>query len=355
MDTRNLVSQLWRHRDDVDRAGLVPSAPPTYLGQVYNGGSIPTAAGRVYLTRPVSVAVNDVENSTPTFTPDTSLSVPVLVLGGVATAGTNLLAENVDGRWVAEVLAASGCSSGTLVFTVTGCSGAALSGATVSVTGPGGFSASGTTNGSGQVTFPIAGYPAGSYPWTVSYAPNFVSASGTKTVSCGVANAVSVSLSATSGYTCLSGCCGNIPIKNNLFLTTPFGTTVAFNFNALGGSVWEALVVENLPCRKGVGCGTASTEACTFYWAMGSGCTPLGFSVRGVRGGNGAFDITTSPPTMVCDSNLSCVNTDANIQPKVSTTPVRTCAPFSVTYSAELVYFPFTGVRANYGTVTVTE
>ena len=248
----------------------------------------------------------------------------------------------------------TGCSTGTLVFTVTGCSGAALSGATVSVTGPGGFSASGTTNGSGQVTFSVAGYPAGSYPWTVTYSPNFASSSGTKTVSCNVTNSVSVSLSPASGYTCLSGCCGNIPMKNNLFLTTPFGTTVAFDYNALGGGKWEAVVVENLSCRKGAGCVTSSTEACTFYWSMGTGCTPLGFST-GTVGGKGAYDITTSPPTMICDNDLGCTNKGATIQPQVSTTPTRTCAPFSVTYNAEFDYSPFDGTRANYGTVTVTE
>jgi len=205
MDTRNLVSQLWRHRDDVDRAGLVPSAPPTYLGQVYSGGSIPTAAGRVYLTRPLSVAVNDVEGSTPAFTPDTSLSVPVLVLRGVATAGQNLLAECVDGRWVAEVLAAA--CSGTVTVNVK-CGGANVASAGVTISLSGTTIASGTTNGSGNFATSLLA-AAGTYDLTVAKA-GFATYTGTFTFSCANAT-VNVVLPSTSNVISgVVGGCGNI-------------------------------------------------------------------------------------------------------------------------------------------------
>lgn len=245
----------------------------------------------------------------------------------------------------------SGCATGSLAFTVTGCSGAAVSGATVSVTGPGGFSASGTTNGSGQVTFSVVGYPAGSYSWTVSLAPRYNSASGTKTVTCGVTNSVSVSLSAASGYTCITGCCGSQPIKDNLFLTTPFGTTVAFDYNALGGSKWEAVVVENIACRKDAGCATSSTEACSFYYSMGTGCSPSGNSAA-IGVGSGGYDISTSPPTMICDAANTCSNRAVSI---VAIGNSVTCSPFTTTATARFVYSPSTGVTNDYGTISVTE
>lgn len=245
----------------------------------------------------------------------------------------------------------TGCSTGTLVFTVTGCSGAALSGATVTVTGPGGFSASGTTNGSGQVTFSVVGYPAGTYSYTVSLSPRYASASGTKSVICGVTNSVSVSLSAASGYTCITGCCGSQPIKNNLFLTTPFGTTVAFNYNALGGSKWEAVVVENIACRKDAACATSSTESCSFYYSMGTGCSPSGNS-GAIGVGSGGYDISTSPPTMICDAANTCSNRAVSIVPIGNAV---TCNPFTATATARFVYSPSTGVTNDYNTMTVTE
>ena len=39
-----------------------------YLGKTYSGGSFPTAAGRVYLTHPMTVAATESEGSIPTFT-----------------------------------------------------------------------------------------------------------------------------------------------------------------------------------------------------------------------------------------------------------------------------------------------
>lgn len=240
----------------------------------------------------------------------------------------------------------TGCSTGTLVFTVTGC-GVNQAGATVTVTGPGGFSASGTTNGSGQVTFSVVGYPAGTYSWTVSKGVRFQSQSGTKSVVCATTNTQIVSLSAATGYRCAS-CCG-VPIKENLWLTTPFGTTIAFNFVA---SQWQGTAVESISCRKDAGCATSSTEDCSFFYSMlGSGCSPVGTSGSGGTG-SGGYDITTSPPTMICDAANTCTNRAVQVIVLGNTI---TCEPFTTTGTARFVYNPSTGVTNDYGTISVTE
>lgn len=239
----------------------------------------------------------------------------------------------------------SGCATGSLVFTVTGC-GVNQAGATVTVTGPGGFSASGTTNGSGQVTFSVVGYPAGTYSWTVTKGVRFQSQSGTKSVVCATTNTQIVSLSAATGYRCAS-CCG-IPIKENLWLTTPFGTTIAFNFVA---TQWQGTAVESLSCRKDAGCVTSSTEDCSFFYSMlGSGCSPVGVSGSGT--GSGGYDISTSPPTMICDAANTCSNRAVQVIVLGNTI---TCEPFTTTGNARFVYNPSTGVTNDYGTISVTE
>lgn len=325
-----------------------PTTTARVLVKTVSGGSYPTSSGRYFLANPVNVTGSEAENTAATLTADTGLTIPVLLVRGVPPVGTYLLARSIGGRWVSEYKSAvSGCTTGTLVFTITGC-GVAQAGATVTVTGPGGFSASGTTDSAGQVTFSIVGYPAGAYPWTVSKSPRFVTQSGTKTVLCSAVNTQAVGLIASTGYRCAS-CCG-IPIKENLWLTTPFGNTVPFNFVS---TQWQATTIENIGCRKGAGCATSSTEDCSFSYTMsGSGCSPSGNS-GAVGVGSGGFDITSSPPVMVCDDRQTCTGTVVSINPSSSVT--RTCSPFSVTYSARFTYVPFTGVSNTYGTVTVTE
>ncbi len=95
------------------RARQRPAVPPAlpdggrtgvYLGQVYNGGAIPTAVPRVFLTRPVRVGGSESENSPTSSTIDGSASVPVVVLGpGVPVAGDHLVAWLAGNRWVADV------------------------------------------------------------------------------------------------------------------------------------------------------------------------------------------------------------------------------------------------------------
>lgn len=177
---RTLFNRLFARVEVADRYTPPRVEAPRYLGQVYNGGSIPTVAGRVYLTRPVDVAVNDTEGAVPVFTPDTSVSVPVLCIGGVATAGTNLIAEEIDGRWVADLRGASGAVCGGTVFLNFKCGGINQSGVSVTIT-QGATSFSGTTNASGNVSFS----PGASGTWSITATKAGLSSySGTFVFSC---------------------------------------------------------------------------------------------------------------------------------------------------------------------------
>lgn len=97
-------------RDAIDRRmsrrGI---ATHRQLVQVYDGGSIPTAVPAMFLARPVGIDVAEAEGATSTITPDTSQTIPVLVLGPeVPAAGDNLLATVISGRWLAEKQGAGG-------------------------------------------------------------------------------------------------------------------------------------------------------------------------------------------------------------------------------------------------------
>ena len=90
--------------DAIDReaSGFRPIAAARRLVQVYDGGSLPTAANRVYLTRPVELDGGEVEGGSATPDVDGSTSIPVVVLHNAAVAGDLLPATAVGGRWVAE-------------------------------------------------------------------------------------------------------------------------------------------------------------------------------------------------------------------------------------------------------------
>lgn len=76
---------------------------PRFVGQVYDGGSMPDGIERVYLTRPCSIDGVPSEGATGTITPDTTRSIPVVVLGATPEVGDNLIAEAVGGRWVSRI------------------------------------------------------------------------------------------------------------------------------------------------------------------------------------------------------------------------------------------------------------
>ncbi len=109
MDDRD-EARLLRHRqkaaaDALDRISTEQAqGMARYLGRVYSGGAIPTAMPRVFLTHPLSVSVAESEGAAPTVTPDTSVSVPVVVVGPTApVVGDDVLARLIDGVWIGQV------------------------------------------------------------------------------------------------------------------------------------------------------------------------------------------------------------------------------------------------------------
>jgi hypothetical protein len=80
-----------------------PRGVPRYLGRVTTHlYSPPATVPAVFLTNPLSLDAPETEGSPPTLTADTSAIVPVLVLGPAApSVGTDLIARQVSGRWVA--------------------------------------------------------------------------------------------------------------------------------------------------------------------------------------------------------------------------------------------------------------
>lgn len=104
--------------------------PARQLVEVYDGGSMPTEANKVYLCRPVVVDADESEGEIPAFATDEDVTIPVVVLGQAPSAGDRLIAHAVGGRWVAESGATEDCDPN---IRITGCSGLGLSGATIKV------------------------------------------------------------------------------------------------------------------------------------------------------------------------------------------------------------------------------
>lgn len=82
---------------------------PRFLGQVFDGGSMPQATDRVFLVHPVRLYGTEVEGAAAVLEIDAARAIPVVVLGGSAPrAGDLLTALAVGGRWVAQAGAAGG-------------------------------------------------------------------------------------------------------------------------------------------------------------------------------------------------------------------------------------------------------
>lgn len=114
---RHKVFQLEAAIDRADRDR--PQGVARFLGQIYSGGAIPTAVPRVFMARPLSLSASESEGASATLTPDTTRSVPVLVIGpGVPAAGDRVTAVQHEGRWVAGYGTAS---SGPAPVMLPGC------------------------------------------------------------------------------------------------------------------------------------------------------------------------------------------------------------------------------------------
>jgi hypothetical protein len=134
---------------------------PRFLAQVYNGGNYPTSVPRVFLTNPVTIDAGDAEAATPSYTADTSQSIPVVVLNQLPAPGDILPAFADGGRWVAEKTGSSSTCNVTICVRQT-CFCNEVSSATVTIkTGGGATVATGTTGTNGCVTLNIGS--AGTY------------------------------------------------------------------------------------------------------------------------------------------------------------------------------------------------
>lgn len=75
----------------------------SFVGEVYDGGNIPTVGDRFYLVRPVGLDGSAAEGESGTATPDTSRSIPVYMLGPQRMyPGDRVIAYSVGGRWVSR-------------------------------------------------------------------------------------------------------------------------------------------------------------------------------------------------------------------------------------------------------------
>jgi len=95
----------------IDRAGLEPShGTARRLVQIFDGGSMPTAADHFFLAHPVELDGAETEGGTGGPAAQSG-TMAVDLLGGIPSVGDLLVAYAVGGRWVAERGAATSVGS----------------------------------------------------------------------------------------------------------------------------------------------------------------------------------------------------------------------------------------------------
>lgn len=109
-DARVLRDRMQAHVRAMDRQTGQPKPFITarQFVQVYNGGSMGSAADLIYFTHPVLATGAETEGGAAVLTVDTATTVPVVVLGHAPALGDYLTAYAVGGRWVSERGGASG-------------------------------------------------------------------------------------------------------------------------------------------------------------------------------------------------------------------------------------------------------
>lgn len=99
---------------------LQVTGTPCEVGQVFNGGAIPTTVPAIFYTHPARPAGDQSEGGGASFAVDTSRTRAVAVFGPeVPTAGDYLTAYLIGGRWCANYGLPSG--GGTPPVTIPGC------------------------------------------------------------------------------------------------------------------------------------------------------------------------------------------------------------------------------------------
>ncbi|MDE2101001.1 MAG: hypothetical protein KGL39_27390 [Patescibacteria group bacterium] len=96
-----LRERLSEIENQLDSLSEPPESTLRFIGQVYDGGAMPTGSERVYLVHPLLIDGSETEGAAGVTTPDPSRSIPVVVIGSPASAGDILICHALGGRWVA--------------------------------------------------------------------------------------------------------------------------------------------------------------------------------------------------------------------------------------------------------------
>ncbi len=282
-------------------------------------GSLPNL---VYLAHPVEYDGGETEGATASPLADTSLTLPVVVLGHPPSAGDVLTAFAIAGRWVAQ----RGAPPAATSIQILGCS-SPLSRVTVGVyTHQGGsLIFSGTTPASGVVSFPL---PASGNYWITLSGPTafpfnrYNLASRQLPLTAGVVNLVPPGPAA--GYTCCSTI--SYPIQSTLYLTVCGQTYTLTTAIAAGGKFAFAssaapistggVAVDNGHCDWS---GYPNATTGSTLWSVGLSCPTTSTTMSG--------EITTNA--------LGYFNTSSNSYGAYALAPV-TCKTAQVCQSTPL-------------------
>jgi len=191
---------------DRSAAAAAPDAARR-LVSIYNGGRMPNQPDHIYLAHPVDLDGMEVEGGPISPNPDTSATIPVVVLWNAPQAGDLLVATSVGGRWVAE----RGGATGTKLC-VTACGNVPVSGAAITLLSGSQVVATATTGADGCCQLPVSG----TYTVQVAIGDKVVF-DAARTLLSGGTTSLSV------GSTGLV-CCGGYAIPQVLTLTDAIGT-----------------------------------------------------------------------------------------------------------------------------------
>lgn len=283
----------------IDRETNQPTTFKTarQLVQVYDGGSLPTTAGKFFLSHPVQVTGSENEGETPTYDADTDAAVPVLVLGKPAVDGDLLVASSVGGRWVAEKGDTTPATY-SQAFIIVCCNGAVYSGRSLTVsvynnsdttllasgsTSAGGLTLSWLSGGTLPLHLRLSGQSAGydAYDSTffpslfpISFGPSVASGS----LCCGCCEPVTPSQTVTASFTSF-GVTKTLTLTSNH--TNSFGAASKCKFagSAFFGSFSLELMFDSSTFQLyyseggGSGCGPGPIAA-----NAGHTCVPINFT-----------------------------------------------------------------------------
>lgn len=141
-DDRNRLVDFRRGLDLRDHLG--PTQTARQLLKIFDGGAIPTTVPKVFLGHPVLLDADDTEGASYTASADTSVTIPVVVLGPIVPVADDLVvAHAIGGRWVAGD---GGQAPPECEFDCADCSGAGIPNKSLL------FSWVGSGGGSGSVT-----------------------------------------------------------------------------------------------------------------------------------------------------------------------------------------------------------